>query len=325
MTRRPARAGLCALALILTAAPIACSGRDPEAPPAPAPPPAKAEPAVETKDYPLTGEVRNVDAEEKSLQIRHDEIPGFMPAMTMPFQMPEGTDFDEFHAGDRVEGTLRVRSKGGVTQDYELIDLEVSKPAIAAPLTLEMAKDGSARLVARPSRLQVGEEVSDFTMIDQDGTTRKLSDLRGSVVALTFIYTRCPLPEFCPAMDRRFGDLAQSVAANSARAGKVRLISLSFDPDHDTPEVLRKHAAIRGAEPPVWTYAASSHEDLAKIAPRLGLAFGPVEGEIVHNLCTAVIGPDGRLARLEVGTKANAWTTSDMLRTISGLLPAEAR
>ncbi|WP_165245117.1 copper-binding protein [Paludisphaera soli] len=314
------------LALILTALPLAaCSSRtsDPaESPKKDGPSDVKAE-VVETRDYPLRGEVRKVDAAGRELQIRHEPIPGFMPAMTMPFKMPEATDFEDFRAGDVVEGKLRVQSRRGETVDYDLVDLEVVKPAIGSPLVLEVTK-GLPQLVARPERLQLGDEVPDFTMIDQDGRSRKLSELRGFVVVLTFIYTRCPLPEFCPAMDRRFSELFRSVSATSERSSRVRLVSLSFDPDHDTPEVLREHARIRGAKPPVWTYATASHEDLGRIAPRLGLTFGPVKGEIVHNLCTAVIGPEGSLARLEVGTKANAWTTSDMLKTVAEILPAAA-
>lgn len=284
----------------------------------------KAEPATETKDYALRGEVRKVDAGARELQIRHEVIPGFMPAMTMPFKMPEGTDFDEFRAGDVVEGKLRVLSHNGTTVDYDLVDLEVTKPAIGSPLLLEVTK-GLPKLVAQPERLQPGDEVPDFTMTDQAGETRKLSDLRGFVVVLTFIYTRCPLPEFCPMMDRKFSELSGSISATSSRSSRVRLVSLSFDPDHDTPEVLREHARIRGAEPPVWTFATASHEELGRVAPALGLTFGPVKNEIVHNLCTAVIGPDGRLVRLEVGTKSNAWTTSDLLKTISEALPDAAR
>ncbi len=329
MTRRPPLAGLRLAALVLFAVAPACSERaeplsapEPAATAEPSPAP-KAEAPLETKDYPLAGEVRKVDAEGKTLTIRHETIEGFMTAMTMPFHMPDDTDFSEFNPGDYVEGTLRVQSRGGVTEKYEVAGLEVVKPAIK-PMVLEMTKDGP-KLAAPPIRLEVGDEVPDFTIIDQDGTSRRLSDLRGFVVALTFVYTRCPLPEFCPAMDRRFHDLAEAVATNSARAAKVRLISLSFDPDHDTPEVLREHAAIRGAKPPLWTFATTSREDLARIAPPLGLTFGPVGSEIVHNLCTAVIGPDGRLARLEVGTKANAWTTSDMLKTVAGLAPSGDR
>jgi protein SCO1/2 len=153
----------------------------------------------------------------------------------------------------------------------------------------------------------------------------KLSDLRGKVVVLTFIYTRCPFPDFCPLMDRKFSELAQSLGAFPKRAKDIRLISLSFDPENDTPGMLRKHAAIRGATPPLWSYAVASHEELARITPRLGLFFGPDGKEISHNLCTAIIGPDGKLARLEVGTQPNRWETADFLRTIYGLLPAGAK
>jgi protein SCO1/2 len=100
---------------------------------------------------------------------------------------------------------------------------------------------------------------------------------------------------------------------------------VSFDPEHDTPDVLRKHAAMRGASPPLWTYAVASREELARIAPRLGLFFGPDGKDIAHNLCTAIVAPDGKLARLEVGTKANRWDTADFLKTIYGLLPGGAK
>ena len=98
-------------------------------------------------------------------------------------------------------------------------------------------------------------------------------------------------------MDRKFSGLSQRLGAFPNRAKDIRLISLSFDPEHDTPDVLRKHAKIRGAAPPLWTYAVASHPELAKIAAPLGLFFGPDRGEIAHNLCTAVIDPRGNLAQ----------------------------
>ena len=149
----------------------------------------------------------------------------------------------------------------------------------------------------------------------------KLSDLRGKVVVLTFIYTRCPLPDFCPLMDRKFADLAQKINTFPARAQHIRLISLSFDPEHDQPDVLRKHAAIRGAVPPLWTFAVASHDELAKIAAPLGLFYEPGTNEIAHNLSTAVIDPHGKLARLDVGTQRNRWETTDLLKSIYSLLP----
>ena len=158
-------------------------------------------------------------------------------------------------------------------------------------------------------------------MTTQDGRAVKLSDWRGKVVVLTFIYTRCPIPDFCPLMDRKFSELAQHLSAFPNRAKDIRLISLSFDPDHDTPEVLREHARIRGAAPPLWSFAVASHAELAKIAAPLGLFFAPAGREIAHNLCTAIIDSHGKLARLDVGKEPNRWETAEFLKTIYALLP----
>jgi protein SCO1/2 len=279
---------------------------------------------VTTVDYPLRGVVRSVAPESGRVMIRHEEIPGFMKAMTMPFKPADEAILGLLHPGDEVEGILHVEKQDGAVRDYELRDLKVSKPAVPKALSLDISKD-RVQFREKPPILKVGEEVADFMMTGQDGKTYKLSDLRGNVVVLTFIYTRCPMPDFCPLMDRKFSDLSQRLGAFPKRAKDIRLISLSFDPENDTPEVLRKHAAIRGASPPLWSYAVASHEELARIAPRLGLFFGPDGKEIAHNLCTAIIDPQGRLARLEVGTRPNHWETADFLKTIYGLLPVAGK
>ena len=276
--------------------------------------------AVTTTDYALRGVVRSVAPESGRVMISHEEIPGFMKAMTMPFQPADESILGLLRPGDQVEGVLHVEKRDGAVTDYQLRDLKVTKQAPPRALSLDISKQ-KAQLRQTPPRLQVGEAVPDFIMTGQDGRTLKLSDLRGKVVVLTFIYTRCPMPDFCPLMDRKFSELAQHLQAFPKRAKDLRLISLSFDPENDTPDVLRKHAAIRGATPPLWGYAVASHEELARIAPRFGLFFGPDGKEIAHNLCTAIIDPKGNLARLEVGKQPNRWETADFLRTIYGLLP----
>jgi protein SCO1/2 len=281
------------------------------------PPPA---PVATTTDYRLAGIVRSVQRESGQVVIRHEDIPGFMKAMTMPFPVKDRTLLDDLRAGDDVKGTLRVERAGGEVKDYTLVDLTVSKPALAAPPPLRLSTaGGKLQLAPVPRRLEPGEEVPDFTMTTEDGTTQALRDLRGNVVVLTFIYTRCPLPDFCPLMDRKFADLAAAVAAVPERARHVRLISLSFDPEHDTPEVLRKHARTQGAQPPLWTFAVAAHDQLARVAPGLGLTYGPTANEIIHNLSTAVIDPAGNLVSLRVGSEAKSWTTSDLLREIAPL------
>jgi protein SCO1 len=277
-------------------------------------------PVVEKKDYKLVGEVRSVQKKENEITIRHEAIPGFMAAMTMPFHVDDPAVLDEVRPGDQVEGTLEVTTENGLTKDYALNGLVVVKPALAPPVTLDLS-GASPRFQVRPKRLEVGEEVPDFTMTTQEGKAIKLSDMRGHVIALTFIYTRCPLPNFCPMMDRKFSELAHKVEVLPRRAARIRLLSVSFDPDHDTPEILREHARIRGAVPPLWTFAVADHAQLERIAAPLGLIYGPGKNEIIHNLCTAVIDPQGKLARLEVGTKSNQWTSDDILKSVYSLLP----
>ncbi len=167
--------------------------------------------AVTTADYMLKGVVRAVSPETGRVLIRHEKIPGFMDAMTMPFQPADESILGLLHPGDQVEGILHVEKQDGAVRDYQLRDLKVTKPAAPKALTVDVSK-GKVQLRQQPPRLQVGEEVPEFVMTGQDGRPIKLSDLRGKVVVLTFIYTRCPMPDFCPLMDRKFSELAQHLA-----------------------------------------------------------------------------------------------------------------
>jgi len=271
-------------------------------------------------DYALKGVVKRVEKELEHVTIDHEAIPGLMDAMKMRFSFKDHAVLDRLEPGDAVQGTLRVERENGAVIDYQLRDLAVTRPSPPYRL-VEGDRAGNVPMGDQPRRLEIRDVVPDFAMTNQDGKVFKLSDLRGNVVVLTFIYTRCPLPDFCPLMDRKFSELAQHLGNFPGRARSVRLISLSFDPDHDTPDILRKHAQIRGAAPPLWSYAVASHDELAKIARPLGLFYGPGKDDIAHNLCTAVIDRAGKLARVEVGTERNKWETMSFLKTIHALIP----
>jgi protein SCO1/2 len=275
-------------------------------------------------EYKLKGVVKRVETELEHVTIAHEAIPGFMDAMRMRFAYKDKSSLAALRPGDLVEGTLKVERALGAVRNYELSGLRVLQHAPAVPSVPDISRN---KALAGPGHrlLEVGDPVPDFTMTNQDGQAVKLSDLRGHVVALTFIYTRCPLPDFCPLMDKKFAELAQRIAAFADRASQIRLISLSFDPEHDTPEVLKKHAQIRGAIPPLWTYAVASHAELAKIGGPVGLFYQPGDTEIAHNLCTAVIDRDGNLARLEIGTERNKWDSTDLRKTLYSLLPPSAK
>lgn len=308
------------------------AGCSSESPPSAAPPraeskaPTAAADATTTTQYKLTGVVKRVTPESGQVVIAHEAIPGFMNAMTMPFTLKDHGLLEDVQPGDEVEGDLHVEREGKLVKDYELTGLVVTRPALApppppGPKVLSLKDLTIREAPARPARLKSGDPVPDFAVTTQEGRTLRLSELRGNVVVLTFIYTRCPLPDFCPLMDRKFGELAGKLDASAQRASRVRLLSVSFDPEHDTPEVLRKHAEVQGAKPPLWMFAVAAHDELAKVAGPLGLTYGPTSTEIIHNLCTAVIDSEGKLARLDVGNDVKTLTTSELLKVIAPLVP----
>ena len=264
-----------------------------------------------TTTYPIRGIVRAVNPDAGDVTIAHEAIPGFMGAMTMPFTVADRSLLDDVRPGDEVAGVLRVRFEpdGKSVAALSLAELGVTRPALTA----------AATTIADPvpDLLQPGATVPDFAVTTQAGDRLLLSDWRNEVIVLTFIFTRCPLPEFCPAIDAKFADLARRLAIDPARAARVRLLSVSFDPDHDTPAILTAHAHRVGAKPPLWTFAVASRDELAKVAGPIGLTVVPGTREIAHNLRTVLIDRGNRLVQIETGSK---WSTADLARAIRSRL-----
>lgn len=252
--------------------------------------------------YPLTGQVVAVDVQRQELTVRHQDIKGFMPGMTMPFKVRAAADLDSAKPGDLVTATLVVEDSTGYLEDV--------RKTGEAPLP----PDAPTR--PRLAMLDPGAEVPDTVLIDQEGKRRPLSAWRGKVLAVTFVYTRCPLPNFCPLMDQHYTAVQKALEADSGLSGRVHLLSVSFDPDHDTPEVLATHAARAGADPAIWSYVTGPRETIDAFAGGFGVAVmredQPVQ-EIVHNLRTAVIGADGRLVTILNG---NDWTPEQLLEAL---------
>jgi len=253
------------------------------------------------REYPITGHVLAVKADGAEITLRHDDIPGFMPAMTMPFKVKDPALARGRQVGDLVKGTLVVTDR-----DAWLSRLEKTG---WAPFE---EREEASRPAVEP--VEAGQPVPDETFIDQDGNALKLSDLRGSAVLLTFVYTRCPLPEFCPRMDRQFASVQQAVRAGDVK-GPVRLLSVSFDPDYDTPAVLREHAARVGADPRIWRYATAPRDRVDAFGTRLGLDVirNPTNpADITHNLRTALIDRQGRL----VTVFGSDWTPAQAVKAL---------
>ena len=180
--------------------------------------------------------------------------------------------------------------------------------------------DATAPVLDQPHVLEPGEMVADALLVDQGGKPRPWSSFRGHRVALTFVYTRCPLPDFCPLMERNFEAVQQAVKANPALTD-VRLLTVTMDPEFDTPAVLKPHAVDLGADPAVWTYATGAPAEVKRFAEQFGIHYEldqTNKWQIIHNLRTAVIDADGRVVKTESG---NFWKPADLVADLEKTPP----
>jgi protein SCO1/2 len=263
------------------------------------------EPRVPT--YQLTGQILVVRPETKEVLVKHEDIPGFMPAMTMPYAVKDPSIIKDRVAGDLITATLNVAPDGAF--------LSAITKTGSAPLP-EDART-TIPVATNVHILERGDAVPETPLIDQ-GKTTSLADLKGSVAAVTFIYTRCPLPQFCPFIDRRFAEVQKIAAADPALAGRVRLLSISFDPKFDRDEVLRAHAAKVAADPRVWRFATADEAIVDRLAAQFGInVIREQDGTITHNLRTAIVDPSGRVSAI---LDNNAWTADQLIAGLKDAL-----
>jgi protein SCO1/2 len=258
--------------------------------------------AAEPARYPLKGRVVGVERPERTLTIAHEDIPGFMPAMTMDFVVREqdAVLLEGVGPGDDVTATLVVPDSR-----YWIEDLVVVKKG-----------DGAAPDTAQARGARAGDAVPDVALVDQDGRPLRLSALKGRAYALTFVFTRCPLPEFCPLMMRSFAAAEAALAADPRLFDATRLVTVSFDPKHDTPAVLRRFGRpFQKTSPPFthWVLATGEEKELRRLGGALELEYQEDTGSFVHNLRTAVVDREGRLARL---LRGNEWRPEELVQEL---------
>jgi len=265
--------------------------------------------------YPLRGKIDAVDILDREVTVAHEEIPGFMAAMTMPFKMPEdkgllarfrGMRLEHLRRGDVITATLAVTAKESWIENVRVVRYE-PPPELPIPI---------------PKEAKVGETVVDVLLEDQDGKPLHLSDYRGHPLALTFIYTRCPLPEFCPRMMKNFQALDEAIEGDPDLRKTARLLSISFDVEFDRPEVLNAFGSAfvkdRGQGPFArWKLATGTKEAIDRLGRYFGLVFFKEDGQFAHTLVTVVIGPDGRLAKELPG---NDWTPPEAVEALRASL-----
>jgi protein SCO1 len=250
------------------------------------------------REVELRGVVVSVDLPKREITIQHEDIPRFMPSMTMPFKVRDARLLEGRVPGDLVRGILVVEESGAHIRTLERTG-SGPVPATAASTPSETLSTGAA--------------VPEALFLDQGGRTRRFSEWRGHALAVSFIYTRCPLPNFCPLMDQHFKAVQAALAREPNLSGRIHLLSVSFDPAHDQPAVLAARAQQMGADPAVWSYLTGDGDEIATFASHFGVSILPPDSEtreIVHNLRTAVIDPRGRLSAILNG---NEWTPEALL------------
>jgi len=258
------------------------------------------------KSYPLHGQILAVDLAHQELTIRHEDIPGLMPGMTMSYPVATASLMQGRTPGETITATLEVSDMTG-----QLVAIEHRG---SAPLPA-----GTNAVAIASSLLNVGDPMPDVALIDQRDRRRSLAEWKGTATLITFVYTRCPLPNFCPLMDQHFETLQRSVLGDPALKGRLKLISVSIDPAFDTPLVLAAHAAHVKADPTVWTFLTGDVGTIDQLAAEFGVGVlrDPQDAtNITHNLRTTLIGADGRLVKVYSGSD---WTPGDVLADLKHL------
>jgi protein SCO1/2 len=233
-----------------------------------------------------SGLVLKIDPAAATVTISHDPIPNFMDAMVMPFTVEQPAELKDVRPGDRIAFRINVRD--------DRTEIDRVRILSAAP-----TDSGAILSPARPTLVAIGEPLPDFTLTNQHGQPVSLNALRGKVIAVGFIYTRCPLPDYCPrvianlmALRHRFRDRLDD---------ELVLLTVTFDPKHDTPEQLKAYAARQQADVRGWHFLTGSSEQIARVCAMFGVEYWAEEGLLTHTLQTAVIDREGRLAAAAEG------------------------
>lgn len=248
--------------------------------------------SVDTNASPRTFECRGVlcevAANRRTAVIRHEEVPGLMPKMTMPFNVRDTNELRGLRIGDEIAFQLHA------TEEESWIEL--LKP-IGAGKEVSHSLESVMEL-ARGGKLKLGDSMPDAQLVGEDGRALRLSEFRGGALAFTFIYTRCGLPDFCPRMGHNFSRARELLSELSPGPTNWQFLSISFDPGFDKPEVLKRYAQnYRGDNADRWLFAAAPTNELATITPQLDFRFANDGGNLVHNLRTVVLDCEGRLYR----------------------------
>jgi protein SCO1/2 len=261
------------------------------------------------KRYPIKGTVIAVNKNDRTATIKHEDIPGYMGSMTMDFKIKNPADLNVMKAGDEITGTLVVDD-------------------ISSWIEITAIAEGGSQITpttAVPGEPKPGDEIPDFALMNQDGTPIRLSQYKGKALALTFVYTRCPQPDQCTLMSNNFAVIDRELQQQPEVYAKTHLLTISFDPEFDTPKVMRSYGAShtgRYSDETFqhWEFATGSADEVKRIAEYFGLRYfkdsSTGEEQVTHSLRTAVIDAQGKVVKLYRG---NEWKPAEIANDLKSL------
>ncbi len=266
----------------------------------------KPEPARgDLRQFDVRGIVRAIPPDDRTIEIEHEAVPGFMPAMTMPFLVRDKSARADLRPGDAISFRLNVTAADSWIDEIKKID--------AGTVRLPSPPEKRAAPRSASARLRAGDSLPAFRLVDQEGKEITPESFRGQPVVLTFIFTRCPIPNFCPLMSQNFKQLQSAIQEGSGSLAKTKLLSISFDPEFDTPQILKTYAEREQADPAIWTFATGDKKEIETLTSGFSVLVQPEAGTISHSLATALIDPDGRIKKIWRG---NGWKPAEVLSEI---------
>jgi protein SCO1/2 len=260
------------------------------------------------KRYDLQGKVVAVDPTAREVTVAHQDIKGYMPGMVMPFSLKDDAMLNLLKPGDEIKATLVVDGPS-IWLEKVAVTKEAEGGADSAPT------EGAGEP-------KIGDQVPDFALLNQDNKRIHLRQYSGKIVVLTFIYTRCPIPEYCTLMSNNFSELDGELSKDQKLYGQTHLLSVSFDPEYDTPKVLRSYGAAHTGNYDKetfahWEFASGTPDQVKAMAEFFGLRYFPESDQIVHSLRTAVITADGKLFKIYRG---NDWKPAELMTDVYSIV-----
>ncbi|HJQ33173.1 MAG TPA: SCO family protein [Pyrinomonadaceae bacterium] len=280
------------------------------------------------KRYEFKGKVVGVDRAKGTVSVEHEEIKGYMAAMTMDFPLRDADALKVVEVGDRIQATLVVTDDAYWLESPAITKAPKPTQQGAAP---GLAPGGSAstsgppeaediNAPAGPTEPQPGAEVPDVKLVNQDGRPVGTRQFRGRALVVTFIYTRCPLPDYCPLMSTNFAQLNAVLLNDVGLSKRAHLLSVTLDPEFDKPEVLKSYGATyAGGKFDNWDFATGDPAEVRRLAEFFGLMYKAENGQVIHSLRTGILTPDGKLFKLYRG---NEWKPDEILNDLKSMQPA---